>query len=108
MTSKGTSHRKKKDGKGFCAKARVVEALLENPKLTLDQAYHQACLVDDVLMPEESSVERSVVAYWLRNTRSLWDAGLERGDGITVRKDITIPKEVLPLWRNARRLAKGK
>ncbi len=93
MTRTSTSHRGEKDDDGFTAKGRVIKAFLANHDITPEEAYRQAGLVEHKL---------SSVRGWLRNTRLLWDAGLER-DG-----DITIPKEVLPMWRNALRSKNSK
>jgi hypothetical protein len=93
MTRTSTAHRGEKDDNGFTAKGRVIKAFLANHDVTPEEAFRQAGLVDHKLIS---------VKGWLRNTRRLWDDGLER-DG-----DITIPKEVQEMWRNALRLKKSK
>lgn len=92
MTRTSTSHRGEKDDDGFTAKGRVIKAFLANHDITPEEAFRQSGLVDHKL---------SSVSGWLRNTRRLWDKGLER-DG-----DITIPKEVQEFWRNALRSKKS-
>lgn len=91
MTSDSTAHRKQKDENGFTAKGRVVKAFLENPNLSLEEAI---CVAGE-------HIKESSVRNWLRNTKRLKEAGLDR-DG-----EITIPKEVLPMWRNALRQRKA-
>lgn len=106
MTPISKFRRKSKDKNGFVAKARVVMAFLEKHDLTFEQAYHQACLVDGVLMPEEASVKRTTVAGWLAIIRFLWDKGLVCYRDST--RDYTIPKEVHGEWLKALRLEKRK
>lgn len=93
MTRTNASHRGEKDDNGFTAKGRVIKAFLANHDITAEEAFRQAGLVEHKL---------SSVSGWLRNTRRLWDEDLER-DG-----DITIPKEVQEIWKNALRSKNSK
>lgn len=93
MARTSTSHRGEKDDNGFTAKGRVIKAFLANNDITPEEAFRQAGLVEHKL---------SSVRGWLRNTRLLWDNDLERDP----KGEITIPKEVQEVWRNALRSKK--
>jgi len=90
MNRTRTSHRGEKDDNGFTAKGRVIKLFLENQDITPEEAFRQAGLVEHKL---------SSVRGWLRNSKYLLDAGLERYDN----KGITVPEEVQQMWRNALR-----
>jgi len=94
MNRTSTSHRGEKDDNGFTAKGRVIKAFLANHDITPEEAFRQAGLVEHKL---------SSVRGWLRNTRLLWDNDLE----CDPKGEITIPKEVQAMWRNALRSKKS-